>query len=254
MSFTREISRPIVAPMQWQQYRAGARTALPLVPASVVFGLALGAVIYTSTVDPIAGALSSVFMFAGAGQLAMVDQIDAGSPAVLVIMTGLVISARYALFSASLAPTMARFPRRWRFGLAFMLSDIVSVLCLRRTKIDPDPVRQRWYFLGVGTMFAGFNISGTVAGVLLGSVLPASWQMQFVVPLILIAVVIPVIRDVPSVVAALAALTVVLVGRDLPSGSTIIVAALAGIAVGYLVPDATRTPHAPPTLDEASQA
>ncbi len=244
MVLTREISRPIVAPLQWRQYRAGARTAVPLVPGSVVFGLAFGAVISTSVVDPVAGALSSVIMFAGAGQLAMVDQMNAGSPALIVILTGLVISARYALFSATLAPTLARFPRRWRYGLAFLLSDIVSVLCLKHTEHEHDPVKQRWYFLGVGSMFFSFNVAGTVAGVALGPLLPASWHMQFVVPLILIAVVVPVIRDAPAVVASAVALTVVVVGRDLPSGSAIIIAAVLGIAVGYTVPERSNRHNA----------
>jgi 4-azaleucine resistance transporter AzlC len=249
MTTTREIPRPLVAPEQWRQYRAGARTALPMVAGSIVFGLAFGAAISASVVGPVAGALSSAMMFAGAAQLAMVDQMNAGTPAVMVIVTGLVISARYALFSATLAPTLARFPRRWRFGLAFMLSDIVSVLCLKRTVEETDPVRQRWYFLGVGTMFAGFNITGTIVGVMLGAHLPTSWQMQFVVPLILIAVVVPVVRDAPAVVASAVALTVMVVGRDLPNGSTIVVAALVGIAAGWFVPERTHDP-----CGEATQA
>lgn len=250
MALTRDIQRPIVAASQWRDYRAGARTALPLVAGSVVFGLAFGAVIYTSVIGPLAGAGSSAVMFAGAAQLAMVDQINANTPALMVIVTGLVISARYALFSATLAPHMARFPRRWRYGLAFLLSDIVSVLCLRHTEHQPDPVRQRWYFLGVGTMFFGFNVAGTIAGVLLGPAIPASWQMHVIVPLILIAVVVPVVRDVPAVVASLTALAVVLVGRDLPHGSTIVVAALAGIAAGMLVPAKAPAAH---TLQDAER-
>lgn len=251
MALTREISRPVVAPLQWRQYRAGARTALPLVPGSLVFGLAFGTVIAASAVEPLAGALSSAMMFAGAAQLAMVEQINAGTPAVIVIATGLVISARYALFSATLAPTLARFPRRWRLGLVFMLSDIVGVLCLRHTAVESDPVRQRWFFLGVGTMFLSFNVAGTVAGVVLGPQIPASWQMQVIVPIILISVVVPLIRNAPAVVASAVAVTVVIVGRDLPHGSTIIAAAVLGIGAGWLVPQ-RRADHEETALADGS--
>jgi len=72
----------------------------------------------------------------------------------------------------------------------------------------------------------------TVIGVAFGSQIPASWDLDFALPLTFIALVVPWITGRPAALAALAAagLALALVGLPLKLG--LMAAALGGIAVG----------------------
>src|SRR5205814_1081510 len=66
------------------------------------------------------------------------------------------------------------------------------------------------YFLGTGALLWGTWQIATLAGIVAGQVIPASWQLEFVVPLCFLAVLVPLLRDrVSIVVFAIAAVAVV---------------------------------------------
>lgn len=203
----------------------------PLSVGALVFGLALGAIIASSAITDWVGASSSVIINAGAAQLAMVDLVDRGAPWVVVVGTALVVNARFALYSAALARVYAAFPMRWRVSLAFMLTDQAAAFQKHFTPLIPDPVRRRWFFLGGAGLFVVFAVAGTVAGVLLGPVIPASWQIGFIVPLMFLAIVLRTVIDRPGVIAAVIAAAVVVVARDLPYGINVLVGTLVAIGV-----------------------
>ena len=73
-----------------------------------------------------------------------------------------------------------------------------------------------------------------MTGVLLGSLVPPSWQLEFSVPLVFLALLVPLLTDRASFVAAGVASIVALVGRGLPWNLGLIVAAAIGIAAGLL--------------------
>ena len=64
--------------------------------------------------------------------------------------------------------------------------------------------------------------------------IPASWSLEFAVPLCFIALLAPVLRDVPVIVAAVAAGGVVLALAALPMRLNLIVAGVIGIVAGTL--------------------
>jgi predicted branched-subunit amino acid permease len=74
----------------------------------------------------------------------------------------------------------------------------------------------------------------TVVGILAGQIIPASWQLEFVVPLCFIAVLMPLLRDRVSVlVFAVAAIAVVALDA-MPLRLSMICAGLLGIGAGVL--------------------
>src|SRR5690554_6464915 len=170
-------SRLGIAPQQWRDAWAGAKALGPLMPGSALFGLAFGALIRLAGIDPWTGTYASASVMAGASQIAIVDQLRAGAPAVIVILTALVINARMALYSAALAPIFAAFPRRWVYGLAHLMTDQAAVVSLQEAHKWPDPVRRRWFILGGALPFSAVWVVGTVAGVVLGPVIPDAWQI-----------------------------------------------------------------------------
>jgi 4-azaleucine resistance transporter AzlC len=209
-----------------------------------MFGLAFGALIQVAGINPWVGNFASVSVVAGASQIAMVDQLRHGAPAIIAIATALVINARLALYSAALAPVFAAFPLRWRLGLAHLLTDQSAVVATHHAEQWPDPVRRRWFIFGVSMPFVAVWVMGTAAGVALGPVIPAAWQIGFIVPLMFIAVMVPGLRDAPALVAVAASVTVAVVARGLPFGLNVLVGAVVGIAIGSLVPErGSRSPE-----------
>jgi predicted branched-subunit amino acid permease len=81
-----------------------------------------------------------------------------------------------------------------------------------------------------------------LAGILVGQVIPASWQLEFVVPLCFLAVLAPLLRDRVSllVVAVTAAAAIAL--DAMPMHLSMICAGLIGIAAGALA-DTLRGLH-----------
>ncbi|MDE0571873.1 AzlC family ABC transporter permease [Demequina sp. B12] len=226
-----------IGPQQWRDLWHGTRAIAPLMPGAVVFGLAFGALISEVGLPLWLAPYASSTVTAGASQIAIVEALRQGAPALIAIATALVINARLALYSAAMAPIFAAFPRRWKAVLAYLMTDQSAAVSAFEAHRWPDPVRRRWFILGVSGPFVAIWIAGTAAGAILGPVIPDAWQIGFIVPLMFIAVMVPAIRSWPAVAAAGIAATVVLILKDLPYGLNVLIGALVGIAIASFVPD-----------------
>src|SRR5690606_5618117 len=111
---------------------AGLRDGTMVIVAYVPFGLALGVALASTRVDPITALLSSPIIFAGASQLVAVQLLDQGAGILLVVVSVAVVNARHLLYSASLQPHLADWPRGVRMFGAFFLADPVYALVIAR--------------------------------------------------------------------------------------------------------------------------
>ena len=223
----------------------GVRDIAGLVPGVAVFGLSFGALVRARGIDPIAGAAGSLIVGAGAGQTAAVEVLAVGGTVAIAVLSALVVNARFALYSAALAPMFGRFKPSWRWGLAYLVSDQTVGLYGRGQERWTTPALQQYYMLGVTLPMRTAWVGGTVAGILLGPVVPGAWQVGFIVPLMFIALAIPGIRGLPELVAAVTGVVAVVALKDLPLGLNIVAAALLGMTAGLLV-------HTRTTLGSAS--
>jgi predicted branched-subunit amino acid permease len=71
-----------------------------------------------------------------------------------------------------------------------------------------------------------------MAGFVAGAAIPASWSLEFAVPLCFLALVAPGLRTAPSALAAVVAGAAVLAFEGLPMKLGLIAAGLTGIAAG----------------------
>lgn len=222
----------------------GVRRILPLSLMAGPFGLVYGATAVDNGIGDVPAMLASVVVLAGASQIALVELIDDGASWIVAVGTALVINLRFALYSASLAPSFARFPARWRFPLTYLLTDQAAVTSLMEYERERDPVYRRWFTLGAGLWFVTPWWIGTVIGVLVGGDIPEGWQIGFAVPLMFTALLVPTLVDRPRVAAALTgAVTAVATTPLLPDGVNIIVGAFAGIAVGTALAEQNAEPR-----------
>ncbi|NYI39903.1 AzlC family ABC transporter permease [Demequina lutea] len=238
----------------------GVRDVAGLVPGVTVFGLSFGALVRARGIDPIAGAASSLIVGAGAGQTAAVEVFAVGGAVAIAVLSALIVNARFALYSAALAPMFGRFTPAWRWGLAYFVADQTVGLYVRGQERWKTPALQQYYMLGVTLPMRTGWAGGTVAGILLGPVVPGAWQVGFIVPLMFIALAIPGIRGLPELVAAVTGVVAVASLKDLPLGLNIVTAALLGMTAGLLVHRRTsddrpsRRSATEPTADTADSA
>jgi predicted branched-subunit amino acid permease len=220
-----------IGPKQWADAGDGLRAIGPLMVGSGIFGMAFGALVRDAGLNPWAGFFGTVIVVGGASQIAIVEAVRAGAPAIVAILTAILINARFALYSAALAPLWAAFPLRWRLGLSYLMTDQSAVVAMREAD-EPDPVRRRWFAMGAALPFVLIWFVGTAAGLILGPVIPEYWQVGFIVPLMFIAVLVPELHRLAELVTIAGATVVVLAGHDWPYGLNVFVGILAGMAAG----------------------
>ncbi len=184
---------------------------------------------------PVVQALAmSVVIFAGASQLAAADLIGRSAPAVVVVLTVLIINLRMMMYSASIAPYFRKQSARWKAGLAYLLTDQAYAVSLIRFEQD-ETTSRRWYYLGIGVpLWVSWQIA-TIAGILLGTSVPSGWHLDFAVPLVFLAVLVPSVTDRATTVAAVVGGTTAVAADGLPFNLGLVTAAIVGILAGLLV-------------------
>jgi len=215
----------------------GIRAMLPLLPGAIPFGMIAGAVAAEARFGALAGIGQSVVVYAGAAQLAATQLVAEGAPALIVVLTGLVVNLRFAMYSASLAPHFAGLTLGRRMVLAYLMTDQSYALSITRYNNEPEmtaTARARFYLGGAIAMWIVW-LSATAAGFVLGSRVPPSWSLDFFVPLSFLALLVPGIRDSAAAVAAIAGAVIAVVAIALPFNLGLFLAAACGIAAGYAV-------------------
>lgn len=216
--------------------RAGALAIAPMTPGAFAFGVAFGALVLPAALNPYTGVLASAIIGAGASQISIVNQLTAGVPAVIAVLTAIAINLRFALYSAALAPLLSGFPPRLKAFIAFRIADPAVPIALHQGP-HWQQGRPRQQFVGAifGTLWSIWMI-GTIVGIIAGPVIPQGWGVAFIVPLMFASVIVPGIRTAPELVAALVGLTAVVLLRGMPLGLNVVTAGVLGVAAGMLIP------------------
>lgn len=220
-----------------QARREGVRAGSVVTASYIPFGIAAGAAMGATGVDPLVSIASSPIMYAGAAQIAAVQLLDIGAALALVVSAVAIINSRHLLYSAALAPYLAQ----WRFGhrmaAAFLLADPVFALAAARfARPDPETARaRRAYYFGVGLV----NLVGwttlVAIGVVAGRYIPEWVPFELAIPLTFLLLMLPLIRDSAGLVAAAVGGIVALLANGLPLGVGLLIGAAAGILAGAAV-------------------
>lgn len=217
-----------------REFWAGVRAELPLILGVVPFGMIYGVVAVNAGMPAEAAQAMSAIVFAGSAQFAAAQLVAGGAPTVVLITTIFILNLRHALYSASIAPYMKHLSALWKAGLSYLLTDEAYAVTILNYEEDSDKTHAHWFFLGAGlALWTSWQLS-TAAGILLGTVIPTSWSLDFAAALTFIAMTIPLLRDKAAVVAALAAGTVAVLAYPLPYKLGLVLAAITGIAAGMI--------------------
>ena len=204
----------------------------------IPFGIAAGAAMGATSINPIISILTSPIIFAGAAQIAAVQLLHVGAALGIVVLTVAVINARHLLYSAALAPHLADWTTPQRLGAAFLLADPVYALAAARydTADAGGGMREkRAFYFGAGlTCLVGWT-SLLAVGIVAGGFIPTWVPFELAIPLTFLLLTLPLIKDRAGLVAAAVAGAVALIAHSLPLGVGLMVGAVAGVVAGAVV-------------------
>jgi len=212
----------------------GVRDIAPMMLGVIPFGIVFGVAATAAGVSTLAALAMSMIMFSGAAQIIAVQLLAAGAPFAVILLSCLVVSLRLVMYSAAMAPYLRPLDHRWRALLSFVLTDQAFAGTLQRFQTSNDVRANASYFLGSGALLWVVWQLATLAGVLAGQIIPASWQLEFVVPLCFLAVLVPLLRDRVSILVFTVATIAVVALDAMPLRLSMVCAGLLGIAAGVL--------------------
>jgi 4-azaleucine resistance transporter AzlC len=205
---------------------------MPLVVSAIPFALVVALAITESGIGNLIGWSSAPIIFAGAAQLTLITLLGTGTAVVAAVSAALVINARHMMYSAALAPTFQKQPKWFRWLGPYALLDQTFALVILRK--DDDPKDFRTYYLAASATFIIFWNITVALGLMVGPVVPESWQLEFAVPVMFVGIVVMSVDRYPKAVAAIVGAGVSYLFAGLPNRSGLLVGALFGIVAGVL--------------------
>ena len=203
------------------------RDELPILLGVAPFGIIFGVLaVQAGLPREQAQAMSSV-IFAGSAQFITAQLLGQNAPALVIVLTVIVVNLRHALYSASVAPHIKHLSGAWKAVLAYLLTDEAYAVAITRynqgvlvprtgdqiaevrgtSSYDVTLRYAHWYFLGCGlTLWLAWQIS-TAIGVFIGAQVSESVRsiLDFTLPLTFIAIVVPNLKDKASLASAICA-------------------------------------------------
>jgi len=224
-----------VALSRSRQFSHGIQAILPILLGVFPFGVIYGVLARQSGISLPAAQSMSFIVFAGSSQFIAAQLLHQAVPGFVIIMTIFVINLRHALYSASISGFTRSLSPCWKAGLAYLLTDEAYAVAITNYNREGRQGNQHFYFLGAGLgLWMCWQIS-TAVGIFLGAVIPASWSLDFALPLTFIALLVPTLKDRAGSVAAIVGGIVALLAFSLPYKFGILVAAAVGIIAGLMM-------------------
>lgn len=214
--------------------REGFKAVRPALIATFTWGLVTGVAMVKSGLSESAAALMTLFVYAGSAQLTSLPLIASGSPLWLIFVAGLIVNLRFLIFSAALQPYFQSLPWYKRMAYGFFSTDMSFVIFMPRfgeAKVKGTEQQRAFFLAAIVPGWITWQ-SSSMLGIVLGSLVPASWDLGFAAVLALMAITIPLANSRPMLVSMLAAGIAAWIGQGLPLRLGLLVAVVVGIVTG----------------------
>ena len=207
----------------------------PALLGLVPFGFVAGVAAIGSGLTPAQGVALSMLSFSGIAQLVACQLIAVHSPVIVTVAAAAVVSLRFLMYSAAIAPQLAHLDWRWRALLSYLMTDQSYAASARRYSEPGSHAHKHWHFLGSALMLYVPWQASVIVGVVAGAAVPESWSLDFAVVLTFIALLVPAVRTRADLGAAIVAAALSLVAAGLPYRLALVVASIGGIAAGMAI-------------------
>jgi predicted branched-subunit amino acid permease len=216
-----------------RDFITGARDTVPILLGVAPFAMICSVAAVSVGLTSFEAMGMSFIVFAGASQLAVLQLMGEGALWLVMVLTAWTINLRFTMYSATLAPYLQKEPLLRKAPFAYILSDQAFGVTMGRFA-NGLPDNPAWYYYGSAvTVWTVWNASA-VAGALLGTLVPASWGLDFAFPLSFMALMFAALRDRPAVLAAIVAGLSAVLSKGLPYNLGLVLSALLGIGAGLI--------------------
>lgn len=219
---------------EYRDFINGARDALPILLGVVPFAMICSVAAVSVGLAPVEAMGMSFIVFAGASQLAVLQLMGEGALWLVMVLTAWTINLRFTMYSATLAPYLQKEPLLRKAPFAYILSDQAFGVTMSHFA-NQLPANPAWFYYGAAAaVWVTWNTSAVI-GALLGTLVPASWGLDFAFPLSFMALMFAALRDRPTELAAVVAGLVAVMAKGLPYNLGLVLAALLGIGTGLFL-------------------
>jgi predicted branched-subunit amino acid permease len=224
-----------VAEHHEESWRAALRVGAPTLLGIVAWGMVVGVAMVKSGLSVPQALTMTLLVFAGSAQLASLPLIAAGAPIWVIFATALVVNLRFVIFSALVAPHFAHLPWRQRFVFGYVAGDLTVPLFLQRYPSQKQEVGKVSFLKGLLLPnWTAWQV-GSIAGIFLGSAVPAEWGLGFAGTLAIICITVPMVVSRAALCGVLVAGATAVLAAGLPYKLGLLLAVLVGMVAAMAV-------------------
>ncbi|MES2319001.1 MAG: AzlC family ABC transporter permease [Pseudomonadota bacterium] len=216
-------------------FREGVKAGLPTLFGIAAWGLVVGVAMVKSGLTVPQALAMTLLVFAGSAQLASLPLILASAPIWVVFATALVVNLRFVIFSALMAPHFAHLPWRQRFLLGYVSGDMTVAIFLRRFPSEAPAHGKVSYLKGL--LYPNWSAwqVGSIAGIFLGSAVPAEWGLGFAGSLAILCLLVPMVANSAALCGVLVAGATSVLAYGFPYKLGLLAAVVLGMGTSMLV-------------------
>lgn len=216
-------------------WREGFKTGLPSLFGIGAWGLVVGIAMVKSGLTAAQAVGMTLLVFAGSAQLASLPLIAAAAPIWVIFATALVVNLRFVIFSALLGPHFAHLHWRQRFLLGYVSGDLTVAMFLQRYPTAERIPGKLSYLKGL--MYPNWFAwqVGSLAGIFLGSAIPAEWGLGFAGTLAILCIMVPLIINNAALCGVAVAIVVSVLAYGLPYKLGLLLAVVVGMFTAMAV-------------------
>jgi predicted branched-subunit amino acid permease len=213
----------------------GFRSMIMITPGIVPFGAIMGTVCANADLSLFQSVSMNFLVFAGAAQLAAMELMSQNAAAGVVVMTGLIINLRFLLYSAAMSPIVQKSGFMVKLVCSYWLTDqSYAVMSANHEKFKTNREAIHFYLGTCVCMALSWHLS-VIGGFVFGNFAPASWSLDYAVPLSFLAFVVPALKNSKYVVVAAFSSVVSLLLNSMPYKLGLIVTALLAIGLAAVI-------------------
>lgn len=211
----------------------GVKAVAPLMLGVIPFGLISGITAANSGLSMGMTILMSVGIFAGSSQLAALQLISNNAHMLVIIYTALIINLRMMIYSLSIAPYLQKINIRWKALLSYSMTDQSYAISLVHFINNPEEDVKSFFFSASISIWLIWQIT-TIAGYMMGSIIPMEWGLDFAIPLTFITILFKGVIGWSEIITIITSAIVAVAASQLPVNIGLILAAIIGIAAGTI--------------------
>ena len=181
-------------------FSKGAIDILPLMIPVTPFGIIFGAIGIELGFGPYITYATSIIIFSGASQIVFFQLISSGASSLVAITSSSVVSTRHLLYGAVMSQYLSNLSIFWKIGFSYLLTDQAFAVSSEYFKKNLDNKFKHYHLLGSGLVLWFIWQITTIAGIVLGSVVPEELGLTFTIPLTFLALLVNYFRKIDHLI------------------------------------------------------